>query len=124
MKQLPAGTPQGAYLGVLIFIIKFNGAFLRPSIPRPALSHKEASEKVKYIDDGTVAVSVNLTNIIPDPVSRPQPLAFPECSRQVLPKEKNLLQYFVEDTEEFASKNNMLINKKKTQVILFNHSKK
>ena len=40
------------------------------------------------------------------------------------PKKKNLLQYFVEDTEEFASKNNILINKKKTQVILFNHSKK
>ena len=32
--DLPAGIPQGAYMGGLIFIIKYNGAFLRPSIPR------------------------------------------------------------------------------------------
>ena len=33
-KMLPGGVPQGAYLGGLIFIIKYNGALLRPSIPR------------------------------------------------------------------------------------------
>ena len=47
VKHLPAGTPQGAFLGVLIFIIKFNGAFLMPSIPQAALLQNEASEKVK-----------------------------------------------------------------------------
>ena len=34
-KMLPGGGPQGAYLGGLIFIIKYNGAFLRPPVPRP-----------------------------------------------------------------------------------------
>ena len=113
VKQLPAGTPQCAFLGVLIFIIKFNGAFLRPSIPRPALLQNEASEKVKYIDDGTVAVGVNLSRcLVPDPVARPQPLAYHERSCQVLPNENNLLQYYIQDTEEFASRNNMRLNEK------------
>ena len=32
-KTLPGGGPQGAYLGGIIFIIKYNGAFLRPPVP-------------------------------------------------------------------------------------------
>ena len=34
-KMLPGGGPQGAYMGGIIFMIKYNGAFLRPPIPRP-----------------------------------------------------------------------------------------
>ena len=62
VRDLPGGGPQGAFLGGLIFIIKYNGAFLRPPIP-PLISgpvRKEKAEKVKFVDDGTVAVSVNL----------------------------------------------------------------
>ena len=33
LKSLPAGIPQGAFMGYLIFEIKLNGAFLRPEIP-------------------------------------------------------------------------------------------
>ena len=70
---MPGGGPQGAYLGGLIFIIKYNGAFLRPPIPRhiqvPVLKSK--SEKVKFVDDGTVAVSIDLKGcLIVDPVER------------------------------------------------------
>ena len=67
---LPGGGPQGAYLGGLIFILKYNGAFLRPPVPRPIRGPvlKAKSEKVKYVDDGTVAVSVDLkASLIPDP---------------------------------------------------------
>ena len=32
---LPGSTPQGAFLGILLFIIIFKGALLRPAIPRP-----------------------------------------------------------------------------------------
>ena len=71
--MLPGGGPQGAYLGGIIFIIKYNGAFLRPSIPRPfnqPISEAKAA-KVKYIDDGTVAVSVDLkSSLIEDPEIR------------------------------------------------------
>ena len=33
-KWLPGSSPQGAFLGILLFIILFNGALLRPAIPR------------------------------------------------------------------------------------------
>ena len=33
-KPLPGSTPQGAFLGIFLFIIKINGASLRPTIPR------------------------------------------------------------------------------------------
>ena len=61
-RELPAGSPQGAFMGGLIFMIKFNGAFLRPPVPRPMpmLLHESQSVKMKYVDDGSVAVSVSL----------------------------------------------------------------
>ena len=34
LRFLPGSSPQGTFLGVFLFIIKFNGACLRPSIPR------------------------------------------------------------------------------------------
>ena len=77
-KLLPGGGPQGAYL---IFIIKYNGALLRPIIPRHIGGPitKSKSVKVKFVDDGTVAVSVNLTSsLIPDPVGRARPLNYHE----------------------------------------------
>ena len=55
-KDLPGGSPQGAFLGGLIFIIKFNGAFLRPPIPRPG----SLSQTVKFVDDGSIGVSVDM----------------------------------------------------------------
>ena len=77
IKLLPGGGPQGAYLGGIVFVVKYNGAFLRPPIPRNILGPvtKEKSESVKYIDDGTVAVTVDLkTCLEPDPVERARPL--------------------------------------------------
>ena len=126
-KMLPGGGPQGAYLGGLIFIIKYNGAFLRPPIPRNTMGpiSKSKAEKVKYVDDGTVAVSINLkTSLLPDPVPRPQPLNYHERSKQVLPPANNLLQFYLNDAEKFSKDNLMKINPKKTKVITFNKSRK
>jgi hypothetical protein len=125
-KELPGGGPQGAYLGGLIFIVKYNGAFLRPSIP-PQIKgpvRKSKSVKVKYIDDGTVATSINLKKcLINDPINRQRPLNYHERTMQVLPPENNLLQYYLDDTEKFTLENRMKINPKKSQVILFNKSR-
>ena len=33
-RDLPGSSPQGAFLGIFFFIIKYNGASLRPMIPR------------------------------------------------------------------------------------------
>lgn len=127
VKPLPGGGPQGAYLGGIIFIIKYNGAFLRPPIPRniagPVTESKH--EKVKFVDDGTVAVSIDLKKcLVPDPVPRPRPLNYRERTGHILPDVNNLLHYFVKDTEKFVETNNLVINKKKTKVMLFNKSRK
>ena len=78
---------------------------------------KAKSEKVKYVDDGTVAVSVDLkASLIPDPNDRARSVNFHERTGNVLPVENNLLQYYVTDTEQFVAENKMVINKKKTKI--------
>ena len=127
IKKLPGGGPQGAYLGGLIFIIKYNGAFLRPPIPRPVAGPLKSSrtEKVKFVDDGTVAVSVDLkTCLVADPENRARPLNYHERTGHILPPENNLLQYYISDTEQFVADNKMVINKQKTKIICFSKSRK
>ena len=107
-KKVLGGGPQGAYLGGLIFIVKYNGAFLRPPVPwnievPPAKSN---SKSVKFVDDGNVAVSINLkSSLVPDKRKKPQPLNYDKRTCQVLPKEQNLLQYYLEDAEKFTEEN-------------------
>ena len=126
-KSLPGGGPQGAYLGGLIFIIKYNGAFLRPPVPRPIHGPVSASKskKVKFVDDGSIAVSVNLKQcLVPDQNERPKPLTYHERTCHVLPPQNNLLQHYIHDVEDFTKNNKMIINKEKTKVISFNKSRK
>ena len=43
-------------------MIKYNGVFLRPPIPRPLRGpiSKSKSKAVKFVDDGAVAVTIKL----------------------------------------------------------------
>ena len=106
-KSLPGGGPQGAHLGGLIFIVKYNGAFLRPPIPRNVFGPIQTSraKAVKFVDDGSVTVSINLkTCLSADPESRPLPLNYHERTCSVLPPENNLMQYYLDDAEKFLLK--------------------
>ena len=126
-KLLPGGGPQGASLGGIIFMLKYNGAFLRPPIPRGVMGPVKQSKakKVKFVDDGSLAVSINLKNCLKvDQSDRPQPLAFRERTNQILPAENNLLQFYLSDTEKYLTENRMKINKSKTQIMVFNKSRK
>ena len=126
-KLLPGGGPQGAYMGGLIFMIKYNGAFLRPPIPRPIKGpvSKSKAKKVKFVDDGTVAVSLDLQQcLVSDSEQRAKPVTYHERTQHILPPQNNLLHYYIKDTEHFASENKMVINKSKTKVISFNKARK
>ena len=82
------------------------------------------SEKVKYVDDGTVAVTVDLKAcLVDDPVDRPRPLNKHERTKHILPDQVNLLQFYIQDTENFTKTNKLVINKKKTNIMIFNKSK-
>ena len=123
-RQLPGSSPQGALLGGLIFIVKYNGACLRPMIPRILLSLSQ-SISVKYVDDHSSAVRINLkTCLTKDPVDRPKPLNLHERTGHVLMKHKNALQNTLDDLHQFTQDNLMKINKAKTNIMLFNTSRK
>ena len=117
-RHLPGSTPQGALLGILLFIIKFNGALLRPLIPRPQLL------TLKYIDDLSVLTALRLkTSLRPDQVERPRPLAFSERTYQILKPEENVLQEQLTCLKTFTSDNLMVIKEKKTNIMKFNFSR-
>ena len=59
-----------------------------------------------------------------DHTLRPRPLSYEERSGHILPPQDNLLQYYVNDMEDFALENRMVVNKKKTNIIKFTNSRK
>ena len=139
-KPLPGSSPQGAFLGIFFFVIKYNAASLRPSVPRIILNNsckmkmkscktvgcpKHAKDMhALYIDDLTETVAVNLKKqVVNDPVQRPFPLNFHERNQQVLPS-GSILQVNLEKIEDFTNTNLMKINEKKSKVMIFNKSRK
>ena len=83
-KSLPGSSPQGAFLGIFFFVLKYNAASMRPAIPRLAFNQsgkkklsnckkQDCSAHAKdihalYIDDLTESVAVNLEKqVIDDP---------------------------------------------------------
>ena len=121
-KTLPVGGPAGCVLGGILFIIKLNGALLRPSIPRNNIISKKDSKSItlKYFDDATEAVLLDLKHsLMPDPTSRQRPLTFHEHCENILPKD-NQLQKSLNKLDEFVKKNKMVINNKKSKIMMFN----
>ena len=81
--------------------------------------------QLKYIDDSTKAATINLKkSLIPDPTTRPFPLQYHERTKMILNPEENILQ---EELERFAkeiAENNLVINSKKSLIMMCNLSKK
>jgi hypothetical protein len=114
---------------VILFIIIFNGAALRPSIPRtswPFFSKKRndpASVHMKFVDDLSVAVKVNLDDdLVNDDHIRLKPLTFDERFETKLVDE-NLLQETINNLRVFANERQMIINTKKSSVMKFSKSR-
>ena len=128
IRSLPGSSPQGVFLGCFFFMIKFNGALLRPDIPRPfpipvpIIQDQSSSCTVKYIDDASQARAINLKKALLriDLRDRPRPLEFHEQTGYVLDPKSNDLQRDLDELEDFTKKNLMVINAKKTQVMCFN----
>ena len=98
-----------------------HGACLRPEIPR---LNPCQSLSVKYVDDHTCAVRINLKNsLINDPVIRQKPLNYHERTSQILPQNSNQLQGTLDNLHSFTIDNLMKINEAKTSIMLFNTSR-
>ena len=140
-RSLPGSSPQGAFLGIFFFIIKYNAASLRPKISKPLTGNmcrfkrrncrsfscmKHAKDMhALYIDDLTEAEGVDLKKeVIDDPVQRPFPLNFHERTQHIFPTENSLLQKQLIKVEQFTIENKMKINESKSQIMIFNKSRK
>ena len=130
-RSLPRSAPQGVFLGCFFFMVKFNGALLRPGVPRPfprpepLMVSKITSCTVKYIDDASQARAVRLRNALSiiDKSNRPRPLEYFEHTGYELSSEHNDLQKDLNSLKKFTEKNLMTINEKKTHIMKFNFRK-
>ena len=130
MKSLPRGSPQGTLLGLFLFLILINAAGVK-HLQKHLGSHittKLNSRRplpithLKYIDDMTMAEALNLRqSLIPNPdVYQPRPLQYHDRTLQVLPEGEFKLQDQLNMLMDYCMTNDMLINKDKTKVMLFN----
>ena len=65
-----------------------------------------------------------ITTAISDPVIRPSPLNYHERTMQVYPSENSLLQENLLKIQNFTLNNRMVINEKKSNLMVFNKSRK
>ena len=121
-RDLPGGYGAGTWLGGFFFIIKFNGICLRPSIPRP---NGNRAIQLKFVDDSTKAASINLKkSLIADTTTRPFPLQYHERTQMVIEPHENVLQHELTRFQKETTDNHFVTNKKKTVVMVFNHTRK
>ena len=122
VRPLPGGFGAGTFMGGLLFIIKFNGACLRPPVPRPFTGNK--TSQLKYIDDSSKVATVNLKRSLEkDPVERPRPWNFHERNQMVIRNEENSLQSELTRFHNWAVKNKFVVNTKKCYVMQFSRSR-
>ena len=122
-RSLPGGFDAGTLLGGLLFIVKFNGACLRPPISRPMSGNR--GKQFKYIDDSCQAASVNLkVSLELDNQKRPRPLNYHERNQAKLKGAENILQQELLKIHDFATTNKLVINTRKCYAMLFTRSTK
>jgi hypothetical protein len=129
VKSLPGGGPQGTLLGLLLFIVLINDVGFKDQVNNAGevITSKRNMKTVneihlKYVDDLTLAEAINLpTNLVsvPDNV-RAQPDLYHARTGHVLPVEKSRVYKELVETMEYADKNEMKINYKKTKAMVFN----
>ena len=131
LKKLPGGGPQGALLGLLLFLVLVNDIGFNDqtnengeliTCKRRVKSFNELH--LKYVDDLALLESIPLgTQLSKLPFDAPQPLTYHErTGHQLLPENSKVFHSLIK-TEKYASQNKMKINTKKTKLMLFNPSK-
>ena len=129
LKSLPSGLPQGCYISVILFIILINGAFLRPPIPRvmkttgSGWNVRDKFLALKFLDDCSAAAKFDLKSTIElETRDLPRPLTFNQRNGFRLKRDNNFLQKELNNFLEFTKKRNMILNDKKSEVMVFNFS--
>jgi hypothetical protein len=133
VKDLPGGGPQGTLLGLLLFLVLINDcgfATQENRIGEHVTSRKNFKAAnllhLKYVDDMTLAESIKLKEQLIDvPESaRPLPDSYHARTGHALPDGNSAVLKQLHETRKYAEENSMVINYKKTKVMLFNNCKK
>ena len=129
VKSLPGGGPQGTLLGLLLFIVLINdvGFEGQENNTGEIITSKKNMKTVnemhlKYVDDLTLAESINLpakTVYVPES-ERPLPDNFHAKTGHTFPVENSRVYQQLVDTKNYAKQNDMKINYKKSKLMLFN----
>ena len=128
VKRLPGGGPQGALLGLLLFLVLVNDVgFDNQSNQNGEVITckrrvKEYNElHLKYVDDLTLAEAISMKPQLTQlPDTRPQPDTYHERTGHLLKPEQSRVYKNLLKTEQYAKDNLMKINYKKTKVMVFN----
>ena len=84
---------------------------------------KQKSIACKYVDDLSVASAIKLKECLQKDHQITKPLTYHSRTEHVLPTENNPMIPQLQHITNFASENQMKINKEKTKVMLFSRSK-
>ena len=132
VKDLPGGGPQGALLGLFLFLVLINhvgfGGQTNESgdiitCKRRVKQYNELH--LKYVDDLLLAEAITMkTQLHEVPVEgRVQPDAYHERTGHRLAPEDSKVYENLKKTEDYALENKMKLNYKKTKLMVFNPGK-
>ena len=127
IKSLPGGGPQGTLLGLFLFLVLINDAGFSGQLNNAGeLATSKRNMKaineihLKYVDDMSLAESVNLKEMLVTVPDRAQPDNYHARTGHELPKQNSAVYNQLIETKDYADRNHMKINFNKTKMMLFN----
>ena len=126
---LPGGGPQGTIIALLLFLVLINELGFSgqmnntgETITSMKRSRIEGQIHLKYVDDFSLAESINLRKqLTPGPVG-PKPESYHNRTGHVLPNNSSKIHQQLLLTKTYAEDNQMKLNFEKTKLMLFNPS--
>ena len=96
----------------------------KTSCKTPSCSIHPKDTHCIFIDDLSEAEAISLKRqLVSDPNTRPFPLKYHERTRHVYPVQNSLLQKNLHRIQDFTINNQMQINQRKSNIMLFNKSR-
>ena len=144
--DLPGSSAQGTNLGILCFLGSINSCgvpldkilecfqhehkedieagvkyLCHPILPTPDphINEDEDEARFKYIDDMAVAQAFDRSSLMLNTIPMSKPLNFRDRTGHILPQNNNLQKRACE-IDKFCTIQQMQINQKKTQTVIFN----
>ena len=127
--SLPGGGPQGSLLGLFLFLVLINDVGYdgqRNNVGDLITCKKKVQDMnvihLKYVDDLTIAESVNMTTQLDSVplVDRPLPDTFRARTGHKLKSDQSKVSDQLIEIQKYAKDNKMKLNVAKTKLILFN----